>query len=311
MIRPRAIVVLNARARGGTGARRYLEVRRIVESRFRATRVDLDDQGAWKRAVTEGLEDGVRLFLAAGGDGTVGALAGALVERHGAVALDRIALGAIGLGSSNDFHKPVRTAVAGIPIRVGLPGEERDLARARWLDDAGVERERVFVVSASVGVTAAANRCFNGHGPILALLKRASVGLAILYAAARTIAAHRPIPARLGVGRDREERVELANLSVLKTQYLSGGFRYDTPVEPASGLLAVNLCERMGRARLLSTLAGLARGRFRGRPGTRHFSAPSVELDLPAAVALELDGEVVGARWVAFDVLPERIRACA
>jgi diacylglycerol kinase family enzyme len=311
MKRPRAILVLNPRARGGTGAARYLEVRQVVESRCQARRVELDDRGAWRHAVADGLADGVRLFLAAGGDGTVGALAGAIVERRGSVALDQITLGAIGLGSSNDFHKPVRTAVAGIPLRIDGPGIERDLARARYLDGSGVERERIFVVSASLGATAAANERFNGGDRALVLLKRTWVELAILYAAVRTIAAHRSIRARIRVGGRAEEEIELDNLSVLKTPYLSGGLRYDTPVEPASGLLAVNLCERMGRARLLSTLAGLARGRFAGRPGTRHFSADSVALAFPAVVPLELDGEVVRASRVIFDLLPERIRACA
>lgn len=311
MSRPRAMVVLNARARGGAGAGRYLQVRELVESRYQVERVALDGDGAWKDAVAEGLAGGVRVFLAAGGDGTVGALAGAIVERRGAVALGRIALGAIGLGSSNDFHKPVRTAVAGIPLRIDGPGSERDLARARYVDDAGLERERIFVVSASLGATAAANARFNGRGRFLALLKRSWVDMAILYAAVRTIAAHESIPGRLRVGCESEEDVELANLSVLKTTYLSGGLRYDTPVEPASGLLAVNLCERMGRARLASTLLGLARGRFSGRPGTRHFSAGTVALTLAAPVQLELDGEVVRARQVTFDLLPERILVCA
>ena len=299
----RAIVLLNHRARGGTGARRYLRIRERLASSYRLDIVPLED--GWQDAVAHGIASGVRTLIAAGGDGTVGALAGAIVERRGAVRLEDFALGAVGLGSSNDFHKPVTTAVAGVPLRIGAPGGARDLGRVRFVDEAGCERERIFVVSASVGATAAANARFNQGR----LLKRASVGLAILDAAARTIAAHRSIAARLRIGDESEQPIALDNLSVLKTPYLSGSFRYDTPIEPRR--LAVNLCSGMGRARLVATLAALACGRFRGRPGTRSWSAGSLELSLETPMPLELDGELCFASRMKFDVLPERIRACA
>lgn len=102
----------------------------------------------------------------------------------------------------------------------------------------------------------------------------------------------------------------VANLGVMKTPYLSGSLRYDTPVEPDSGLFAVNLCEARGRARLLGTLAALARGRFRGRGGTRHWMASCLGVESEQAMVLELDGETVRARSAYFEPLPERLMAC-
>ncbi len=108
-----------------------------------------------------------------------------------------------------------------------------------------------------------------------------------------------------------EEEIELSSLSVLKTQWLSGSLRYDCPVAPDDGHFGVALCEAMGRRRLLGTLAGLARGRFTGRPGTRAFRTAALELVADAPFLLEVDGEVGSARRAAFDVFPERLLACA
>ena len=60
----------------------------------------------------------------------------------------------------------------------------------------------------------------------------------------------------------------------------------------------------MGRRRLLGTLAGLARGRFTGRPGTRAFRTAALEVGADAPFLLEVDGEVGSARRASVRRLP-------
>lgn len=302
--RTRALVVLNPAAHHATALARWARVYDAVTSRLDVEIVPTDPAGAWRNAVVDAARGGFRVFVAAGGDGTVHALANVLV-RCGAPPGELI-LGAVGLGSSNDFHKPVRTAVDGVPLRIDVAGAApRDLVRATW--EVG---SRVFAVSASLGLTATANGFFNRPDPLLRILKARCTALAIPYAAVRTLLRHRDVPATLYLD-GRTHACALTNLSVLKTPYLSGSFRYDTPIDPASGLFAANLCEGMGRWRAIGALAGLARGRFSGRPGTRSWAVPDLEVTLDAPGDLELDGEVFGARSVRFEVLPRRIRTCA
>jgi diacylglycerol kinase (ATP) len=305
---PRALVALNPAARHGTARARWNRIRGAVAERFATAVIETSASSALDVHVDRALEDGVRVFIAAGGDGTVHALVNAIVGARPAVRLDEISVGAVGLGSSNDFHKPYRSAVDGIPVRLGAPSP-RDIARARYVDERGIMRERLFVVSASLGVTAAANVLFNDGDAFLRTVKAGWTGGAIAYAALQAIVRHRGFGATLRMGTSGR-RTEIANVSVMKTPYLSGCLRYDTPVAPANGLLTVNICECMRRLTLLRTLASLARGRFRGRPGTHYWMVPELEIVPDGNVDLEVDGEVLRASSVRFDLLPERIGVC-
>jgi diacylglycerol kinase family enzyme len=306
---PRALVLVNPAAAGGRGRERLARAWPAVAARFEPRAVDLEPGGRWRGELRSALDGGVRHFVAAGGDGTVGALADGLWRASGRVPLTEVAIGAVGLGSSNDFHKPVRARAGGLPVRLGAP-RPRDVGRVRYEDECGVEHERAFLVSASLGVTASANAFFNGGDPVARWLRRTWTGGAILYAALREILRGKGVALEMVLPEGREA-VRAASLSILKTPHLAGGLVFDTPVHPDDGALAVNLVEDRGRLATIGSLVSLARGRFTGRPGHRHWRVPEIVVEAPAPVPLEIDGEVVLARRAAFGVLAERIRACA
>lgn len=305
---PRALVLVNPGAGGGRGRARLARAWPALVARFDARPVELEPGGRWRAELRAALDGGVRDFVAAGGDGTVGALADGLWHAS-RVPLSQVTIGAVGLGSSNDYHKPVRARAGGLPVRLGAPAW-RDVGRVRYEDEAGVERERVFLVSASLGVTAAANAFFNGGDPVVRWLRRTWTDGAIAYAALHEILRGRGVRLELVLPGARE-RVRATSLSILKTPHLAGGLVFDTPVAPDDGTFAVNLVEDRGRAATLATLAGLARGRFAGRPGARHWRVHEAAVEAGAPVPLEIDGEVVLARRASFDLLAVRIRACA
>jgi diacylglycerol kinase (ATP) len=311
----RALVVLNAEAGGGQAGKRWEKVRPFIREQYAHQEVRLDRGEGWRCAVKQALDDGVRVFIAAGGDGTVNLLLNGLLQVRGSVPLPSLALGAVGLGSSNDFHKPIERTAAGCAIRRDLAGRTlRDVCRARYRDASGTRHERCFLVSASMGVTAEANARFNADDRVLLALKHRCFTLAMLYAALLSIGAYHSFEAYLAWcfdGQPVHRRTQLTNLSLLKTPHLSGGLRFDTRVACDDGLLGVNLCEGMSRRQIHGVLFDLSQGRFRGRPGRSHWQTPRLALASPHPVALELDGEVVQARRVDFDVLAERIGVCA
>jgi diacylglycerol kinase family enzyme len=165
-------------------------------------------------------------------------------------------------------------------------------------------------VSASLGVTASANAFFNVGDAALRVLKRRFTSAAILYAGLRALVRQRGLGAVLH-SEGTSRRVTFANLSVQKSPHLAGGLTYDTPADPANGLVAVNLLEEHGLMARLRALERLQRGRFLGQPGAHHWSTSRLEIALEAPAPLELDGEIVHACQARFEVLPRRIRVCA
>lgn len=299
-----ALVLLNTRARGGAAAARYAEVRPILERTFTARTIELDREGGWRADVARAARAGVRVFVAAGGDGTVSALAGELMALRSGAPI----LGAIGLGSSNDFHKPFSRTFAGVPLRLGVESRATSpVTRVRTTGPDGAARLSYSVVSASAGVTAAGNR---RYGELGSSLKRrcplAAMGLAALSA----VFAHEDVPCRLVI--DGEARPgPFANVSIARTPYLAGPLAY----EPSLGALtrdrlAVNVAGPMSRGEVVGALVALARGRFLSRPKTWHASAKVVTIERASGFDLEIDGEVERVSRAVFDVCEEGLAVC-
>jgi len=88
--------------------------------------------------------------------------------------------------------------------------------------------------------------------------------------------------------------------------------RFDTPVERCDGRFAINFCCGMSPRQMLATIWDLSRGRFvcSRRPGTHHWRSGQLTVEADGPFALELDGEVLLAERVTFDVLPHALRCC-
>jgi diacylglycerol kinase family enzyme len=304
-------VVVNPAAGAGHARARWQRVLARLRVRTR-DEFFTGDPARVKDAVRAAVQRGETEFVAAGGDGTVNLVATALVEA-GPAARGPLTLGAIGLGSSNDFHKPhpAEAELAGIPTRLDFGhAEGRDICAVAVITPDGAARTLYWIVNASVGITAEANWFFNHPDGWLARLKRLSSDVAIVWAALRTILTARALPARLTVDDGPAEPVRLRNLGVVKNPHFAGGLHYDSPFEPASGEVLVHLVGDVGLLRLLRTFAALGRGRFAGLPGTRSWRARRVILESERPFAVEGDGEVIRAVRAEFQVLPQRLRIC-
>ena len=307
------VLFLNTQAAGGSALGKWERIETCFRSRFSAANVlTPTDTDELKRLVQRSLELGEEQFVAAGGDGTVNALLNALCAVTTARERDRICLGALGLGSSNDYHKPFlkEQFIDGIPCKLDFANAYRRDVGCLTFGENGQRASRFFLANASSGVTAEANLFFNDPTPVLAFLKRVSTPTAILYAAIRTILTYRNFSCTIQAGDDDTHESQLTNLAVMKNPHVSGSFVYDTPVAPNSGSFAVNLSESMSRTELLHLLYSLSRGRFTSLRNTRAWTSPSVRLNAEKPVAIEYDGEVVTARSATFTVLPNHLRVC-
>lgn len=307
------ILFLNTRAAGGTALKKWRRIESAFIDRFRPRRIHMPENvEAQRELLRQAIKIGETDFVAAGGDGTVNTLLNSICEIARPDEFSRIRLGAVGLGSSNDFHKPFLKAqfMDGVPCKVDFRNAYLRDVGCLTFGENGHRIQRYFLANASIGVTAEANRFFNHPTATLEFLKGVSTGTAILYAAVQTILMYRNFECTIQVGQNERLTTLLTNLAVMKSPHVSGSFLYDTPVAPNDGAFAINLSEYMSKLELLHLLYSLSRGRFMHLHHTQSWSQPSITISCAKPIAVEYDGEIVTARSAEFTVLQKHIQVC-
>lgn len=249
-------------------------------------------------------------LVVAGGDGTVNLVLNAVMQ----LPENRdITLGAVGLGSSNDFHKPVRehSTIEGIPTRIDFANTVlQDLIRVRFMDRHDNWKTRYGILNASIGITTEGNAYFSSGNKMLSVLRAISVNASILASAIVAIFRYRDLPVLLTVDHTEQYEVHLSNLGILKNPHFTGSLCYDTPIAPDDGKLGINLCYELGFTERVRMLMALANRHFRDLPKTCCWLAEHCSVDSDHNFALEIDGEVVQAGGANFTVLPKKVRCC-
>jgi diacylglycerol kinase (ATP) len=308
------LVVVNGSSKGEQGAARWSRARRALVARGlsfdEVAPPSVEDSAA---AIRRSIADGQRVIVAAGGDGTVNAALNAIMDPDTDRPRGDVALGAVGLGSSNDFHKPMRDdrAAGGFPVRVSQDqGTRVDVGKATIRLAGGGTAVRYFLLNASMGIVAEGNAFFNDGDSAVRLLKKGNTEAAILYSAFVNIARHQA--ARVKIELDGELALDepVVNVGVLKSVHFAGGMRYDTPVTRDDGHFDVNVWTVSSRARIVGTMVGLYGGRFQGRPATKTFRGRAVKLVPEAPAHLELDGEITRVASAELTVLPRALFVC-
>jgi diacylglycerol kinase family enzyme len=326
-VNPRGIrVFVNPGATYGTGRERWSRVEAELRRRLGGFEVEeISAPGELPDRLAALVRRGERRFVAAGGDGTVNLLLNAIMTlpeselhegeppegelREG----ERIMLGAVGLGSSNDFHKPIveSATIEGMPVRIDFDGaRDRDVIRIEYEEPEGPVATRYSLINASVGVTAEANARFNEPSWLVRAARAVSVDAAISAAVLTTLATWTDVTCALAVDGEEPAVASVTNLGVFKNPHFGGALCYDTPVAPDDGALGVGLCEGMSAFETVAALSALRKGRFSGRPKTRTWRARSLSVQGDRAFALETDGEVLRARSARFSVAPRSVRCC-
>lgn len=300
------IVLLNKYSNDGKGLQKWEKFRPEIEGKYiRDNYTLVSDFKNFKKRLSWEFSRGERLVVAAGGDGTINFLLNEVMKMRREVR-NQVVMGAIGLGSSNDFHKPfsdARFLDGKIPFRLDhKKAVDHNVGQVDYEDENGRWQRKYFVINCSVGIIAQANYLFNSKERVVKWLKSKWVAGTIWYAALKTLFAARNVPAEITVG-DESYSTEVTSLSVVINPHVSGNFSYDFRISPQSDFLGVALCERMGIVCRMKTIMSLTRGKFIGLPKTRAWTASRVEVHPHSLTPLELDGEVRLARKIRIKLL--------
>lgn len=306
-------IYLNLHCDYGKGWQKWLK----VESELRRcygefTVEEIISPEAIDNQFREAIEAEEHVFIAAGGDGTVNLLLNALMKTP--LPRENFILGAIGLGSSNDFHKPfcAEKLIKGIPVRIDYKEAiPYDVIRVNYKNSHDHFNQRYCLINASVGITAQANAVYNARILWIEFIQKICIEAAILASALKTIFTFKNLPCQIEINSAEPQTINITNLGVIKNPHFAGGMRYDTAIQPDDGKLGVNICNDMTICQVIGTLINLYKKQFQGKPKTQTYSAQSLSVKSKQQFALEMDGEVVQTKEVKFEILPQTMRCCS
>ncbi|WMJ70775.1 lipid kinase YegS [Stenotrophomonas sp. 24(2023)] len=297
MTAPRWRLILNGKSAGDDDLR-------AAVGHWRGQGVQLDVRVTWEegdaeRYVAEAIDHGVDVIVAAGGDGTLSAVAETLAHRdERADALPSLAL--VPMGTANDF-----ATAAGIPT---APQEAFALigqVRARPID--------LLRVQADGTPWWCANLASGGFGTQVTVetdagLKKMLGGLAYVITGIAKLGRIEPVVARLS-GPDFAWEGGFIALGIGNGRQAGGGQQLCPQALVDDGLLDVTVVPEL-EGEVAATLGQMLTGGKEAaleRVATR-AQLPWLDIEAPAPLTLNLDGEPVQARRFRIDCVAGRVR---
>jgi len=288
------VFLVNPASENGSTGRRWPELeQRAAELGLHGEALLSERPGQLGELARKAVDDGARLAVVVGGDGTVNEVVQGLAGREG------VELAVIPRGTGWDF---VRTY--GIPRRledavaVARDGHAReiDLGRATYLDG-----ESLFANIASVGMSGAIAQRTNETSKAL--------GGKVSYAwsTVTVFARWRNDVVRVRV--DEETRsARMHDVVVANGRYFGGGMMICPEAKPDDGLFDVLLIGDLTKRDLLLTMPKTYRGRHLPHPKAEVLRGAVVEVDADEPLPVELDGEQPGTTPARFEIVPRALR---
>jgi len=240
--------------------------------------------------------DGFEKVAAAGGDGSIAAVAAGLVQSGGDVRL-----GVVPIGTGNDFARGL-----GIPLSIPLAMESLasnqfrtvDLIRCRSPQVPG--GERICLNAAVGGIGGRIGDSMTGG------ISRRWGRFAYLRAGASELLTGTASPITLRID-GRRFSFDCFMLVVANGRFAGGAIPFAPTADPSDGKLDVVAITGLPRLSLLRVAVRVLRGRHDGTRGLIMRSAQSIEVDAGPTFWFNLDGETWVAGAALFDVLPRAL----
>jgi diacylglycerol kinase (ATP) len=295
-----AVFLVNPAAANGSTGKRWPELaKRAAGLGLTGDVLFSESAGHMAELARHATEDGARLLVVVGGDGTVNEVVNGLDGLE-----QKPELAVIPRGTGWDF---VRTY--GIPrdvdraVSIALDGTVRaiDLGRATYRTPAGEEGRASFANVASVGMSGAiaqrANRTTKALGG----------KLSYLIATFAVFSRWRNCEVRVSV--DGERRAgRMHDVIVANGRYFGGGMKICPDASSDDGLLDVLLIGDLTKRDLLITLPKSYSGRHLPHPKAELLRGRVVEVEADEPLPIELDGEQPGTAPVRFEIVPRALR---
>jgi YegS/Rv2252/BmrU family lipid kinase len=287
------LIILNPAAGGSRSSRRRLDrVTAALEGRgcavvVRRTRPAMGDAERLAREAGPEFD----IIVAAGGDGTINAVANGMAANGMAAVLRPLAV--LPLGTANVLAREI-----GLPRRPELLAELIAAAPARpiWPGRVG---DRLFLVMASSGFDAETVAAVNPR------LKRHVGRLAFAWAIVLCLWRYRPCELRVRVdGADHRAATVIA----AKGRFYAGSHVVAPRASLAEPMLDLVLFQRPGRLMVLRYLAALLLGRVHRRSDVTILRSRSALVSGAASLPVQADGEIVAHLPILIAIAEQALR---
>lgn len=230
-------------------------------------------------------------IVAAGGDGTVGPAALALVDRPATLGI--LALGSFnnvarGLGLADSLDEALAAIAGGQVARVDVGLASREGAEAEpFLEASGIGLDAIGFHAVEL---ADRRGVWRGARFLWRALRRSPSRIELVVDGARTVA-------------------QASSVVICNGPYYGAGFAIAADADPTDGQLDVAVFEAMGRARAVIHYLRVARGRRAWDPRVRVERGGEISVRaLRGTLPVHVDGRSIGVTPVTFSVRPGALR---
>jgi len=296
---PRTVFLVNPASDNGATGRRWPEIaNRAAAAGLTGEALLSERPGQLAELARRASDEGGQLLVVVGGDGTVNEVVNGLAGREGPE------LAVIPRGTGRDF---VRTY--GIPhklddaLRTARDGRTReiDVGRARFRSWQGEPAEWYFANIASAGMSGAIAKRANETSKAL------GGKVSYFWATFAVFSRWRTSELTVTVGAETR-RARMHDVVVANGRYFGGGMMICPEAEPDDGVFDVLLIGNLTKRDLLLTLPKTYRGKHLPHPKAELLRGPTVEIEAPEPLPVELDGEQPGTTPARFEIIPRALR---
>lgn len=308
------VVIVNPAAADGATRDKWPKIASDLRTHFGAFTVEFSESvGHARLLAAEAAQQGTKLIIACGGDGTISEVANGIIESN-----TEAELGILPAGTGSDFRRTLgvsnSVAEAARSLRNGRT-RTIDAVRVTLINEAGERETRYSINVASFGMsTEVLDRAASGEAKkwVPAFTPR-RVTSKLSYAAAtvQTTLAAAPADVLVEIDEAAERRLRVAEFCVANARYYGGAMKVAPDAKLDDGYFDVVTIGDATSFRLLTNAPRLYFGAHLRMSEVTHALAKQV-VARPAnkdkEVRVELDGEVVGRLPSTFQIVPRALR---
>lgn len=250
----------------------------------------------------QAVADGFDTIVAVGGDGTVNEVLNGLVEGD-AMAHPDLTLCPLPAGTANELARALGILEGDLAIDAVARGSRAhiDMGRVSCTGFDGQPKTHHIFIAGSVGSAAEISYRTNTSK----LIKKLGAELSYYIVTLLVTLRYKPTPLTIRVDEHFEATVPVHSGLGCNTETTGGGMRIAPGASIDDGLLDLVLFKDMGPADLLlKPPSWLFQGHHVTHPEVELIQGRHIEIDGPAEIMVDADGETIGRLPVVMDVLP-------